>query len=151
MLGLLGILGGGAVARAEDGYDLWLRYRNVEAPWRERYLEATRELVSPPGVNDAARSELSRALTGLLGSAPAWNSAVTRDGALVLGTMKSSGIIKGLVAGLEDLGDEGYVLKSARSAGTQSHLHRGEQRDRCVVRDLSFPAPDADAAAHRPS
>jgi hypothetical protein len=32
-------------ARAEDGYDLWLRYRPVEASWQRRYSPAATELV----------------------------------------------------------------------------------------------------------
>ena len=36
-------------AHAEDGYDLWLRYRPVEAPWAMRYRGFAAEMVAPPG------------------------------------------------------------------------------------------------------
>jgi len=37
--------GGAATAHAEDGDDLWLRYRPVESPWLERYRRAALELI----------------------------------------------------------------------------------------------------------
>src|SRR5271154_1123312 len=55
------VVSGLPFARAEDGYDLWLRYRPVEAPWSERYGTSVRELVAPLTGGDAARNELTRA------------------------------------------------------------------------------------------
>src|SRR5580692_5028315 len=57
-------------AHAEDGYDLWLRYRTVEAPWLGRYRAAARELVPPLSSGEAAEHELTRAIAGMLGAAP---------------------------------------------------------------------------------
>src|SRR5260221_13429155 len=57
-------------AHAEDGYDLWLRYRPVEAPWLERYRTAARELVASTAAGEAAQQELARAIAGLLGTNP---------------------------------------------------------------------------------
>src|SRR5580692_11454836 len=51
-------------AHAEDGYDLWLRYRPVEAPWLERYRASARELVPPLSGGEAAQHELMRAIAG---------------------------------------------------------------------------------------
>ena len=65
---------GGAPVRAEDGYDLWLRYRPIESPWLERYRGAARELIAPDG---PARTELLRAIPGLLGIAPSGAAKVT--------------------------------------------------------------------------
>jgi len=42
LLGALAFGSCGAV-HAEDGYELWLRYRTADSPWRERYQAATRE------------------------------------------------------------------------------------------------------------
>jgi alpha-glucuronidase len=104
-------------AYAEDGYDLWLRYRPVEAPWLERYRTRVRELVPPLIENDAARIELARAIAGLLGDTPAIAKRVTRDGAIVFGTPRSSAEIAALHLDLNDLGTEGYVLYSGTLHG----------------------------------
>ena len=59
-------------AAAEDGYDLWLRYRPVEPAWAQRYRSLATEIVAPQGspIQTAATAELDRGLKGLLGRAP---------------------------------------------------------------------------------
>ena len=52
-------------AHAEDGYDLWLRYRPVEAPWAARYRGFATEVVAAAGT-DVATQELERGMGGLL-------------------------------------------------------------------------------------
>ena len=55
-------------ARAEDGYDLWLRYRPMEAAVLAQYRPLATAIVSQgasPSL-DAAKSELTRGLSGLL-------------------------------------------------------------------------------------
>jgi alpha-glucuronidase len=74
-----------ASAHAEDGYDLWLRYRPVEAPWAVRYRSFATEVVAAPG-GDLASRELQRGVAGLLAVTPGVASRITRDGAIVLGT-----------------------------------------------------------------
>jgi alpha-glucuronidase len=103
-----------ASVHAEDGYDLWLRYRLIESPWLERYRGAARELVAPKG---PARAELLRALPGLLSTTPSLATKVTQDGAIVLGTPRSSAAIAGLHLALQDLGDEGFLLRTASIGG----------------------------------
>src|ERR1700723_3683852 len=85
-------------AQAEDGYDLWLRYRPVEAARLHRYRNVATELVGGTESSSllAARSELTRALGGLLGAAPRSTPRPTRDGAIVFGTPASSTIIAAL-------------------------------------------------------
>ena len=75
-------------ARAEDGYDLWLRYRPVEAAWQQRYAPAATVLVGASGsaTLDAAGAELRRGLSGLLGQPLPAAESVTRDGAILVGT-----------------------------------------------------------------
>jgi alpha-glucuronidase len=59
---LLGLACSAPVALAEDGYDLWLRYRPVPAEWLEAYHRRTSEII--PGAHsptlDVAQAELSR-------------------------------------------------------------------------------------------
>jgi alpha-glucuronidase len=106
--------GAAASVHAEDGYDLWLRYRLIESPWIERYRSAARELIAP---NDPARAELLRALPGLLGTTPSLATKVTQDGAIILGTSRSSAAIADLHLDLQDLGDEGFLLRTASIGG----------------------------------
>jgi len=111
------MLCGSPLAHSEDGYDLWLRYPLVEAPWLDRYRAATRELVPPLDGADAAQTELTRAIAGLLGAIPRIATRVTQDGAIVFGTPASSAAIAKLHLDLEGLGAEGYVLRSGNIDG----------------------------------
>ena len=108
-------------AIAEDGYDLWLRYRAVEAPWAARYRAFVSELVASSG-SDTARDELQRATLGLLGISPPAATQVSRDGAVVLGTPDSSSIIAGLHLDLHPLGREGYVIRSVSIHGHRASI-----------------------------
>ena len=75
--------------RAEDGYELWLRYRPVsDTALLEHYRSFISELLvagSTPTL-EAAREELTRGLRGLLGVEVPFVREVTRDGVLVAGT-----------------------------------------------------------------
>lgn len=104
------------VARAEDGYELWLRYHTIEAPWQGRYRLATREIVASDSAS-AAVAELRRGIVGLLGLEPRIRSRPTRDGAIVLGTPQSSSLIAGMHLDLHDLTAEGYLLHSTSAEG----------------------------------
>ncbi len=101
-------------AQAEDGYELWLRYRPVEAAWLRSYSSAVRELV---GTTDsatllAARSELTRALAGLAGAVPRNATRPTREGTIVFGTPRSSPVIAALHLDLQRAGPEGYLIRT---------------------------------------
>ena len=120
VLMLLGM--SGTPAAAEDGYDLWLRYRTVEPEWQQRYNPAATAIVqqgeSPTLA--AARAELERGLAGLLGrTVPAAREA-TGDGAIILGTPDSSPLIAGLGLPLERLGAEGYLIRSVTVDGRRA-------------------------------
>ncbi|WP_442958356.1 alpha-glucuronidase family glycosyl hydrolase [Povalibacter sp.] len=116
---LLGSVVMASHAMAEDGYDLWLRYRPLESPALERYRPLAAELAgtaNSPTLR-AAAAELQRGLAGLLGVQPPLSERVSRAGALVFGTPSSSDIVKSLNLDLRALGAEGYVLRSASVAG----------------------------------
>jgi alpha-glucuronidase len=116
---LLAVLGMSAPVRAEDGYELWLRYRPVQGPLAETYRAATRELV-PAGSSPtlrAATSELTRALSGLLGSTPPIATAVSQSGAVLFGTPSSSPTIAGLQLDLGGIGPEGYRIRTVSIQG----------------------------------
>jgi alpha-glucuronidase len=109
-----------AVAHAEDGYDLWLRYRPVEsaqtrAAYRSRSTQVVTESSSP--TLRVAERELSMGLAGLLGGTVPVSRSVTGNGAILLGTPASSAAIKGLGLDLSAAGKEGYVIRSVTSGG----------------------------------
>lgn len=107
-------------ASAEDGYDLWLRYRPVEKQWLARYQPFTRSIMveTQSALAKSAEVELQRGLRGLLGHAiPNADSPV--DGTILLGTPQSGSIVTRLGLPLAGLGNEGYLLKSLRLGGSR--------------------------------
>ena len=100
---------------------------------------------------EAARDELVRGLSGLLGR------PVPAGSGTALGSARRGG--RGHARELGDraparpadaispLGDEGYVIRSV-SQRPGVHHHRREHRGRRPVRHLRLPAPHADGAAH---
>ena len=116
LLALIAGLIGSSAVMAEDGYDLWLRYRPIEATAQARYSAVATQLVvggrSP--TLDAAAGELRRGLSAMLRRPLPIAPQVSRDGAILIGTPGSSPAIAGLGLKLRDLGDEGYLIRSLR-------------------------------------
>jgi alpha-glucuronidase len=114
LLVLLSLTGWASVVLAEDGYDLWLRYRPLPAEWVAAYRPKVTELI--PGAHsptlDLTRAELSRGLGGLLGAAVPLASHPSQDGSLIVGTAESAPLIAELQLGLERAGSAGYVIRS---------------------------------------
>ena len=106
-----------APARAEDGYDLWLRYRPMEAAAQAQYRPLATVIVAEgnsPSL-EAARNELLQGLSGLL-ARPVGAGRVS-DGAVVIGTPAGSPLIAGLKLPLGKLGPEGYLIRSTALNG----------------------------------
>ena len=106
-------------ARAEDGHELWLRYRPAPAQWQTQYRAAAATIV--PGVGrsptlDVALSELARGLEGML-ARPVPVAKTASDGAVVIGTPASSPDIAGLKLPLAAAGAEGYIIRSTALNG----------------------------------
>jgi alpha-glucuronidase len=93
------------VAHAEDGHDLWLRYRPVEAG--AGYAAAAIAPVADTPTLNVARAELERGLTGLVGAPSA-----TADRVILIGTPESSSAIAKLALPLKAAGDEGYLIRT---------------------------------------
>ncbi|MET0394797.1 MAG: alpha-glucuronidase family glycosyl hydrolase [Chitinophagaceae bacterium] len=102
-------------ARAENGYDLWLRYK----PLSGAYLSACRQQVTALSVQgnspvlQAAREELTMGLSGLLNTAVPLLRAV-QHGTILIGTPSSSPAIAALKPDniLQQTGAEGYFITS---------------------------------------
>jgi len=110
---------------AEDGSDLWLRYRLVEDTARLAEYRATiTQLVVPSDAPtiQAARAELVAGLRGLLGRDIPVAGDVTRDGALIVGTPTGSRLVAGLPLGdaLRDAGPEGFVIRAMAVRGRRA-------------------------------
>jgi alpha-glucuronidase len=110
---------GALPARAEDGYDLWLRYRPLPAEIQTRERIRTTAIVLDPASRDAsvlkAAEEIGRAVQGMLGG-PATRSTDVQPGAIVLGTAAEPRI-KALGLPLATLGAEGYAIRSTTIDG----------------------------------
>ena len=102
------------LAQAEDGYELWLRYRPMEPAALERYRPQLAQLVAPASSDTqrATRQELVRGLGGLLGQAPAVVDAPSVAGAVLVGTPSSLPRLARLGLELDGLGEEGYLIRS---------------------------------------
>jgi alpha-glucuronidase len=103
------------MARAEDGYDLWLRYARADGA-RAASLSAHATAIAAVGDSatlNAATSELQRGVAGLTGTSPAI-TATPQDGALWLATPASTPSLPVKTAGL---GQEGYAIRSVRVGG----------------------------------
>ena len=110
---------------AEDGSDLWLRYRLVEDTARLAEYRATiTQLVVPSDAPtiQATRAELVAGLRGLLGRDIPVAGDVTRDGALIVGTPTGSRLVAGLPLGdaLRDAGPEGFVIRAMAVRGRRA-------------------------------
>src|SRR5690349_15974583 len=103
-----------APLRADDGYELWLRYRQIADAGRlAEYRAALTEIVVPGADASptlaAAREELALGLRGLLGADVPAAAQADRAGALLVGTPKTPAIAAlGLGAALAGVGPEGY-------------------------------------------
>jgi alpha-glucuronidase len=102
-------------APADDGYELWLKYRNInDEHLLKQYREAIRCVVVP-GESETLRvirSELNRSLGVMLGVNVRYRDVVTGENALVIGTPERSDIIRQLQreGKLQTLGGEGYLI-----------------------------------------
>ena len=99
-------------AAAEDGYDLWLRYR-ADAQITPSSV-AVQELVrgSDSPTLTATATELARGLSQLTGRQIPEVREVSRAGAVVFGTPRSSPLIAAIPLSLERAGAEGFVIRS---------------------------------------
>jgi alpha-glucuronidase len=120
-------------ARAETGYDLWLRYAPVtDDAARADYRKAATAIVAQDRGPTAtiAAAELERGLGKLL-AAPVPRANAVRAGAIVIGTPAGSPLVSALgwSAELDPLGPEGYVIRSTRIGGQPATViaSRGEQ------------------------
>jgi alpha-glucuronidase len=109
---------------AENGYDLWLRYRKVEDPvllntYRENIRYAVFEGSAPQ--IEAARQEFARGISGLLGVDIPFIASVRGPGGVIAGTPESNPLLN--TEEFRDraggLGTEGYSVFTASIGKTE--------------------------------
>ncbi|HEX6924586.1 MAG TPA: alpha-glucuronidase family glycosyl hydrolase [Longimicrobiaceae bacterium] len=103
--------------RAENGYDLWLRYvpvSNAErlSEYRERFAELVVDTSNPTLA--VAHAELVRAFSGMIDRELPLAGSPSGGGALIVGTPGTSPFIASQPWGedLRAVGDEGYLLRT---------------------------------------
>jgi alpha-glucuronidase len=115
------ISGAPAGVRAEDGYDLWLRYRPMPQEVAEQYRQTLGQLVVR-GRSPTLRiveDEIRRGLAGMLGENTVKEStAVAR--AVVAGTPESEPRLAVLRPRLDALAADGYVIRTMTLEGGPS-------------------------------
>lgn len=109
---------------AEDGYELWLRYHQVEDPdqleaYRSQIKYAVMDVTAPE--QEAARQELARGIKGLLGKVPDFRTSLEEHGAVVAGTPESCAVLNstGFITRAETLGPEGYAVFTTTIESTE--------------------------------
>lgn len=107
----------GSFARAENGYDLWLRYvpiKNSTLLLQYKKQTASPVILGASPTADIARKELKTALTGLTGNRYIVNSTIAASSAFIAGTVRSSVVLAALVTKeeLNRIGDEGFIIKA---------------------------------------
>lgn len=103
-------------ARAESGYELWLRYTQVkDTVRRAEYRAALLRVVSQGGspTSRAATDELRTALRALLGGVPRVTEEMVAGNSLIIGTPTSSPLIASLPLDsvLRSVGADGFVIR----------------------------------------
>ncbi|PQA89015.1 alpha-glucuronidase family glycosyl hydrolase [Hyphococcus luteus] len=101
-------------SRAEDGYDLWLRYPAMERGEARQYKAAAKRIVVPAAQSETlelAVRELERGLAGMLDAAPSVASDAKRGGNLWL-VSGDAALPQGAGIDMAALGPEGYAIRS---------------------------------------
>lgn len=104
-------------AAADDGYELWLKYKRVSD---EQLLRQYREAIAcvvVPGESKTLqiiRRELEKSLEPILGVKVRFRTAAADENTLLVGTPEKSGLVRQLQrqGRLHSLGDEGYLITS---------------------------------------
>lgn len=101
----------------EDGYKLWLRFMPSAAITRAHRRVIRQIRVEGTSATGAIiREELASAIAVMLGGTVPANETGLRPGVVIVGTRANSALIRDLnwTADLQALGDEGYIIRSAR-------------------------------------
>jgi alpha-glucuronidase len=106
-----------SLTKAEDGYDLWLRYNKVSDP--ALFNQYKKQLAFPVVMGGSPtikiiKDELARGLSGLTGSTLTILSSPGKSSSFIAGVASSSTIISSIVTKeeLSNIGNEGFIIRS---------------------------------------
>ena len=102
--------------KAENGYDLWLRYKQVDnKSLLATYKQNLNEFIIPGNSPTLSiiKDELTLACDGLLGSKTSFTSSLKRDGTVIIAIGTSPLISSaGIAVKLKESGTEGFLITS---------------------------------------
>ena len=106
-----------ALLRAEDGYDLWLRYNKIS---NTAILSQYKKQITNPVVigrsptSAIIRTELSRAFSGLTGTQFEIVGSIDKASSFIAGISSSSSILSSIATKdeLSRIGNEGFIIKT---------------------------------------
>jgi len=106
-----------ALLKAEDGYDLWLRYKKIS---NNSLLDQYKKQITSPVVFGSSqtitiiKAELSKAFSGLISTSYKILSSTDKSSSFIAGTLSSSTIISSIVTKdeLNLIGSEGFIIKT---------------------------------------
>lgn len=106
------------LVQAERGANLWLRYKPLPEAAASPYKQQLKSLLVAGNdeVLQAAGKEIQAAFGGLIGQSLASTRRIA-DGTLVVGTANERIISDLKIEGLDELGDEGYVIRTLSVKG----------------------------------
>ena len=106
-----------SLLKAENGYDLWLRYNKVSNP--AILTEYKKQIQSPVVLGTSPtisiiKAELSKAFSGLTGTAYTISSSINNSMSFIAGVGSSSPILSAVITKdeLSRVGNEGYIIKA---------------------------------------
>lgn len=114
-------------AKAENGYQLWLRYNKINnTALYNRYRSSVTQIVFPgkSATLNLAHQEILSGLKGLLGVQLPEKQTVTSNGALLIGTsasFKTSDFLP-VKEALTQVGKEGYVIRTLKVNGKSATI-----------------------------
>ena len=106
-----------ALLKAEDGYDLWLRYKKIS---NNSLLDQYKKQITSPVVLGSSqtiaiiKTELTRAFSGLTGTSYRILSSPGKSTTFIAGTVSASTILSSVVTKdeLSLIGNEGFIIKT---------------------------------------
>jgi alpha-glucuronidase len=106
-----------ALLKAEDGYDLWLRYKKIA---NNSLLDQYKKQITSPVVLGSSqtiaiiKTELSRAFLGLTGTSYKILSSTASSTTFITGIVSTSSIIASIITKdeLSRIGSEGFIIKT---------------------------------------
>lgn len=131
------------VLHAENGYELWLRYKPVSEPVLLTYYKQRITAVQLNGSSptmQVIKEELSIAFPGLLKATIPFVTDIKNNGTIIIGTLSGSSVIRtlGLESKLNTAGNEGYLILSKAINGKSCIIITGNSEQGVLYGVFAF-------------